>query len=99
MTIEEMTLIFRERHLRRIRRLIDGLRPIAQRSGKTLAQLALAWVLRKKEVTSAIAGARSPQQIEETAKAGDWNLGADDIAEIEELLEQHDMAWRLTRLN
>ncbi len=75
-----------------ITKLVDGLRPIAQRSGKTLAQLSLAWVLRKKEVTSAIAGARSPAQIEETAKAGDWNLGADDIREIEELIEQHDMA-------
>jgi aryl-alcohol dehydrogenase-like predicted oxidoreductase len=73
-------------------RLVDSLRPVAQRSSKTLAQLALAWVLRRKEVTAAIAGARSPAQIEETAKAGDWNLGADDIREIEELIEQHDMS-------
>jgi aryl-alcohol dehydrogenase-like predicted oxidoreductase len=73
-------------------RLVDSLRPVAQRSSKTLAQLALAWVLRRKEVTAAIAGARSPAQIEETAKAGDWNLSADDIREIEELIEQHDMS-------
>ena len=75
-----------EAHLK----LIDGLKPIAQRSGKTLAQLSLAWVLRRKEVTSAIAGARSPQQIEETAKAGDWKLSTKDIKEIEELIESHD---------
>ena len=51
-----------------------------------------------KEVTSAIAGARSPQQIEETAKAGDWKLSADDIAEIEELIEQH-MTWAISKLH
>lgn len=78
-------------------KLIDGLRPIAQRSGITLNQLSLAWVLRKNEVTSAIAGARTPQQIEETAKAGDIKLGNDDIIEIEELIEQHDKA--ISKLN
>jgi aryl-alcohol dehydrogenase-like predicted oxidoreductase len=70
--------------------LVNGLKPLAQRSDKTLAQLSLAWVLRKKEVTSAIAGARSAAQIEETAKAGDWTLSGEDIAEIEELIERHD---------
>jgi aryl-alcohol dehydrogenase-like predicted oxidoreductase len=78
-------------------KLIDGLRPIAQRSGITLSQLSLAWVLRKNEVTSAIAGARSPQQIEETAKAADIKLGTDDITEIEELIEQHDKT--ISKLN
>jgi len=74
--------------------LVEGLRPIAMRNGKTLAQLALAWVLRRKEVTSAIAGARSPQQIEETAKAGDWKLNGEDIQEIEKLITKHDAALK-----
>jgi aryl-alcohol dehydrogenase-like predicted oxidoreductase len=78
-------------------KLIDGLRPVAQRSGITLSQLSLAWVLRKKEVTSAIAGTRSPQQIEETAKAADVKLSSDDIAEIAQLLEDHDKA--ISKLN
>jgi len=73
-------------------KLIDSLRPIAQRSGITLSQLSLAWVLRQKEVTSAIAGARSPRQIEETAKAADVKLHGDEIANIEQLIEQHDKA-------
>jgi aryl-alcohol dehydrogenase-like predicted oxidoreductase len=68
--------------------LVDGLRPIARDHNKTIAELALAWVLRRPEVTSAIVGARRPEQIEGTAPAGDWQLTADTIAQIERLLAQ-----------
>ena len=65
---------------------VDELRPIAERSGRTLAQLAISWVLRRPEVTAAIVGARRPEQIVETAPASDWELSRDDIDEIEHLL-------------
>jgi aryl-alcohol dehydrogenase-like predicted oxidoreductase len=68
--------------------LVEQLRPIAERSGKTLAQLAISWVLRRSEVTAAIVGARNPEQIRETAKAGDWKLAAEDIEQIEQLLKE-----------
>ncbi|MBA7634021.1 Aldo-keto reductase YhdN [subsurface metagenome] len=68
--------------------LVDQLWPIAERNGKTLAQLAISWVLRRSEVTAAIVGARRPGQIEETAKAGDWKLAAEDIEQIEQLLKK-----------
>jgi aryl-alcohol dehydrogenase-like predicted oxidoreductase len=70
--------------------LVDKLRPIAERNKRTLAQLAIAWVLRKPEVTSAIVGARKPSQIVETAPAGDWVLTKNDIAEIEKLLAERE---------
>ena len=66
--------------------LVDRLRPIALRHGKTLAELAIAWILRQPAVTSAIVGARRPEQIAATAPASDWQLGADDIAAIDALL-------------
>lgn len=68
-------------------KLIDALRPIAQRSGKTIGQLAVAWVLRRKEVTSAIVGARKPAQIQETLDAGNWKLDSDTIDRIEIILK------------
>ena len=71
-------------------KFVEELKPIALRNGKTLAQLALAWVLRRKEVTSAIAGARNPAQIEETAKVGDIVLGKDDVSEIDVLLKKYE---------
>jgi aryl-alcohol dehydrogenase-like predicted oxidoreductase len=68
--------------------LVDKLRPIAERNKRTLAQLAIAWVLRRPEVTAAIVGARKPTQIEETAPAADWILNKNDIAEIENLIAE-----------
>ena len=69
--------------------LVEQLRPIAERNGKTLAQLAISWVLRRSEITAAIAGARRPDQIEETAPASDWILADEDIEKIETLLAEH----------
>jgi len=68
--------------------LVDQLRPIAERNGKTLAQLAISWFLRRPEVTAAIVGARRPEQIAETAPASDWDLSKEDIEEIEQLLAE-----------
>jgi len=67
---------------------VERMRPIAERNGKTLAQLAISWVLRRKEVAAAIVGARRPEQIEETVKAGDWKLVEEDIEQIEQLLKE-----------
>jgi aryl-alcohol dehydrogenase-like predicted oxidoreductase len=68
--------------------LVEQLRPIAERNGRTLAQLAISWVLRRSEVTAAIVGARRPDQIAETAKASDWKLAVEDIDKIEKLLKK-----------
>jgi aryl-alcohol dehydrogenase-like predicted oxidoreductase len=83
---------FREPQISANLALVEKLRPIAERNGRPLAQLAIAWVLRRPEVTAAIVGARRPFQIEETAPAGDWTLSQEDIAEIDALLEERDKA-------
>jgi aryl-alcohol dehydrogenase-like predicted oxidoreductase len=75
-------------------RLIEELRPIAEKNGKTLAQLSIAWVLRRPEVTAAIVGARRPAQIEETAAAGDWELSDEDKVAIESLLTRWEEETR-----
>ena len=69
-------------------KIVEALKPIARRSGKTVAQLAIAWVLRTEQVTAAIVGARKQKQIEETVQAGDWVLDETDIAEIETILKK-----------
>ncbi len=83
---------FQEPQLTENLRLVDDLRPIADRHGKTLAQLAIAWVLRRPEVTGAIIGIRRPSQVEELVAAGDWALTARDIEEIDGLLARRDRA-------
>ena len=68
--------------------LVEQLKPIAERNGRTCAQLAVSWVLRRREVTAAIVGARRPDQIVETAQASDWTLSEEDIVQIEQLLAE-----------
>ena len=67
-------------------RTVEKLAPIAQGAGLTLAQLALAWVLRRPEVSSAIIGATSPEQVKENAAASDVTLSSDVLARIESVL-------------
>jgi L-glyceraldehyde 3-phosphate reductase len=63
---------------------IRALNEIAKRRGQTLAQMAIAWVLRDPVVTSALAGASSVQQLEQNIAALDkLELSRDELAEID----------------
>ncbi len=65
---------------------VDRLRPVAEQAGLSLAELALAWVLRRPELASAIVGASRPEQVHANAKASGVELGADTLAAIDEAL-------------
>jgi L-glyceraldehyde 3-phosphate reductase len=63
---------------------IRALNAIAQRRGQTLAQMALAWVLRRPEVTSVLIGASSVAQIEENvATLQNLHFSEEELAEID----------------
>ena len=81
--------LFQEPRFSAVLDLVARLQPIAGRNGISLAQLAIAWVLRRREVTAAIVGAKSPAQIQETAKAGNWTLSEADTAEIDRYLQEN----------
>jgi aryl-alcohol dehydrogenase-like predicted oxidoreductase len=65
---------------------VDRLRPIAEAAGFSMAELALAWVLRRGEVASAIIGASRPEQVHANANASGAQLTPDTLAAIEEAL-------------
>jgi aryl-alcohol dehydrogenase-like predicted oxidoreductase len=65
---------------------VDRLRPVADQAGLSMAELALAWVLRRPEVASAIVGATRPEQVHANAKASGIQLTPDTLAAIEEAL-------------
>ena len=65
---------------------VQRLRPVAERLGVTMAQLALAWVLREPNVASAIVGATRPEQVEDNAGAVGLELDTATLAEIDEIL-------------
>jgi aryl-alcohol dehydrogenase-like predicted oxidoreductase len=66
---------------------VQRLQPIADRAGVTMAQLALAWVLREPSVASAIVGATRPQQVSDNAAASGIALDDDTLAAIDTALE------------
>jgi aryl-alcohol dehydrogenase-like predicted oxidoreductase len=65
---------------------VDRLRPIAAEAGLSLAELALAWVLRRPEVASAITGASRPEQVYANAKATGIELTPATLAAIDQAL-------------
>jgi aryl-alcohol dehydrogenase-like predicted oxidoreductase len=73
---------YNEETLERVQRL----RPIADGLGITMAQLALAWVLRLSNVASAIIGASRPEQVAENAAASGIELAPDTLGEIDAAL-------------
>jgi 1-deoxyxylulose-5-phosphate synthase len=70
----------------RVLERVQGLQPVADELGITMAQLALAWVLREPNVASAIVGASRPQQVEDNAAASGIELGEDILKRIDEIL-------------
>jgi aryl-alcohol dehydrogenase-like predicted oxidoreductase len=65
---------------------VDGLRSIASDADLSMPQLALAWVLRQENVSSAIIGASRPEQVEDNAAASGVKLSEDAISEIDRIL-------------
>ena len=71
---------------------IRALNEIAKRRGQTLAQMALAWVLRGGRVTTALIGASRPEQIDDCVAAlRNLDFSADELAEIDKHAKDADI--------
>ena len=79
----EMTWLLRDEVLKPVQAYAE----VCRQAGYTPAAVALAWVLRNQNVSSAIIGASRPEQIAENVKALDIHLEADFVTEIEKILE------------
>jgi aryl-alcohol dehydrogenase-like predicted oxidoreductase len=65
---------------------VEQLKPIAVDLGLTMVQMALAWVLRRPEIASAIIGASQPEQIEQNVRAIGVTLPAEALERIDRVL-------------
>lgn len=63
--------------------VVEGLSAFAQARGHTLLELAFSWLAGKPEVSSVIAGATTPEQIEANVAAATWTLAGDELVEID----------------
>ena len=65
---------------------VERLRPVADEAGLSLSDMALAWVLRREELASAIIGASRPEQVHANAAASGIELSEDTLEAIDEAL-------------
>ena len=66
---------------------VQQLKPIADDAGLSMAQLAVAWVLRNPNVSAAIIGATRPEQVSENVKAAGVRLDPDQLSQIDKVLD------------
>jgi L-glyceraldehyde 3-phosphate reductase len=71
---------------------IRGLNAIADKRGQTLAQMAIAWVLREGGITTALIGASKPAQIEDcVGVVGNLEFSKEELAEIDQFAHDADI--------
>ncbi len=71
---------------------VKALDAIAQARGQTLAQMAIAWVLREEKITTALIGASKPEQVVDCAGAiGNLAFSAEELAEIDRVSAEEDI--------
>ena len=83
---DEMNGFIKQKLTDRTLEAVQRLRPVADGAGLTMAELALAWVLRRPELASAIIGASRPEQVHANAKAAGIELTPDILTAIDEAL-------------
>ena len=64
---------------------VEKLQDFCDQRGHSMVELAFSWLAARPQVSSVIAGATTPEQIEQNVKAAEWALGAEDLAEIDKI--------------
>jgi aryl-alcohol dehydrogenase-like predicted oxidoreductase len=79
---------FKPDNIRKINEFLDQIKPIARNHDVTLAQLSLSWAIHQPGVVSALAGSRTPHQIDDNARAADLELTPEELQTISDHLDK-----------
>ena len=88
---KQINNLLTEENLDKVERLI----PLAEKLGVPLSVLALAWILRQKQVSSVITGASKPEQLLSNVRASGFTIPDDALREIDEILDYHPFVRRV----
>ena len=72
--------------------LVDRLQDIARSTGHSVAELVINWTVHQPGITAAVCGAKRPDQIRETAGASGWRLTPEQLAQIDQALQERGSA-------
>lgn len=73
--------------------MLNKIKPIAQDKGITLAQLVLKWTIEQAGITVALAGARTPEQSTQNAKAAEVNLSTEELTYMNKAVNEWQKKW------
>ena len=85
-TVRKRDPLFKGEVFERNLRIIERLKEIAKGYNKTVAQLAIAWVLAHPAISVALCGARRPEQVEENIGGSNWQISTDDLYKMGQIL-------------
>jgi aryl-alcohol dehydrogenase-like predicted oxidoreductase len=69
-------------------KVVDALDEVAKETGKTIAQIALNWLLQRPTVVNVIMGARTEEQLRQNLDAAGWNLTKEQVAKLDAASER-----------
>ena len=81
--------LFAEEYFQRNVRVVEALKPIAERRGKKMPHLALRWALSNPAVSVALVGTRSVDELEDNLSVMEWALSGNDLADIDEVFARY----------
>ncbi|MGC9348442.1 MAG: aldo/keto reductase [Anaerolineae bacterium] len=91
--------LFQQENFEKELKLVDRLKALAAQHDRTVAQLAIAWVLSHPEVSVALVGMRTPEEVEENVEAANWRLDEATLAKIDRIFEEEGVpTYRDARL-
>ncbi|MEX2080203.1 MAG: aldo/keto reductase, partial [Dehalococcoidia bacterium] len=67
--------------------VLEGLERFAQERGHSMLELAFSWLASQPVTSSVIAGATSPDQVKQNARAADWVLNEEEMKEVDGVLK------------
>ncbi len=88
---KQINNLLTEENLDKVERLLK----VAEKLGVPMSVLALAWILRKKQITSVITGASKPSQLQSNVRASGFVIPQDALDEIETILDYHPFVRRI----
>jgi aryl-alcohol dehydrogenase-like predicted oxidoreductase len=88
-SIKLFDALFGPEHFPRNLRVVEELKGIAARHGRSLAQLALRWATANPVVSTALVGCRTVAEVEDNVGALGWSIAEDDLAEIDRIFARH----------
>jgi len=88
-SIKLFDTLFGPEFFRRNLRVVEDLKGLAARHGRSLPQLALRWAISNPAVSTALVGCRTVAEVEDNVGALEWSIGEGDIAEIDAIFARH----------